>query len=268
MAITSLDGYIAAAKQQVRLAKTQTATSVAAQWHTLFDRAGNPGAGSLSIAQTTNGVVPTDATGGCPTINAFGGGNIGYLTRVMFSNTVAGRFYLADRLFHAGSVSATSNATTTLTSQPSYVGRLPGSSYAGLDLWVEINAAVSNNACNVSIGYRNQAAADVTSATVSIQNFVTGRLVQIPLNAGDTEIRRVNSIIISGSSATTGSVNVIVARPLWVAGRVPVASGGDVHGLDRVGLVQVYEDSALWLAYAADSTSTGVPDLLLEIANG
>lgn len=267
MAITSLDGYIAAAKQQIRLQKA-TATSVAAQWHTLFDRSGTPGAGSLSIGNTTTGVVPTDATGGCPTITAFGGGNVGYLTRVMYSSTVAGRFYLADRLFHAGSVSATSNATTTLSTQPSYVSRLPGSSYAGLDLWVEINAAVSNNACNVSIGYRNQADSDVTSATVSIQNFITGRLVQIPLNAGDTEIRRVNSVIISGTSAVTGSVNVIVARPLYLGARVPTASGGDVHGLDRTGLVQVYEDSALWLAYAADSTATGVADLLLEIANG
>lgn len=267
MAITSLDGYIAAAKQQIRLQKN-AGTSVAAQWHTLFDRGGQPGAGSLSIANTTTGVVPTDATAGCPTINAFGGGNTGYLSRVMFSSTVAGRFYLADRLFHAGSVSATANATTSLSTQPSYVGRLPGSSYAGLDLWVEINATVSNNACNVSIGYRNQANSDVTSATVSIQNFVTGRLVQIPLNAGDTEIKQINSIIISGTSATTGSVNVIVARPLYLGARVPTASGGDVHGIDRVGLVQVYEDSALWLAYAADSTSTGVADCLLEVVNG
>ena len=134
MAITSLDGYIAAAKQRIRLQKN-AGTSVAAQWHTLFDRGGQPGAGSLSIANTTTGVVPADATAGCPTINAFGGGNTGYPLARDVQQHGRGAFLPADRLFHAGSVSATANATTSLSTQPSYVGRLPGSSYAGLDLW-------------------------------------------------------------------------------------------------------------------------------------
>lgn len=73
MAITTGDGYLAAAKQKVRFVKTQTATTVAAQWHTLLDRNGNPGAGSLTISNTANGVVPTDATAGFPTVNARAG---------------------------------------------------------------------------------------------------------------------------------------------------------------------------------------------------
>lgn len=267
MAILNEDQLIAAPKQTIPLAKTQVATTVAAQLHTLFDRAGNPGAGSLAIGNTTTGVVPVAGNTGFPAIAAFGGGALGYLSRFEFASTVASRLRLYDRLFHAGSVSATSNATTSLSSQPSYSSRLPGGSAAGLEIFVEISAAVSNNACNVSIGYRNQADSDVTSATVSVQNFATGRLVQIPLNAGDSEVRRINSVIISGTAATTGSVNVIVARRL-VTGRVRSANDGDLLGWARTGLIQVFADSALWLVCAADSTSSGVPDCLIEIANG
>lgn len=267
MAITNEAELIAAAKQLIPFVKTQTATTVAAQPHSLFDRAGFPGAGSLSIGNTTTGVVPEAGNTGFPAIAAFGGGNTGYLSRYEFASTIACRLCLYDRLFHAGSVSATSNATTSLSTQPSYAARLPGGSYAGLEILVEINAAVSNNACNVSIGYRNQADSDVTSATVSIQNFATGRIARIPLNAGDTEVRRINSIIISGTSASTGSVNVVLARRL-VTGRVRSANDGDTFGWARTGLVQVFETSALWMCCTADSTSSGVPDCLIEIANG
>ena len=69
MAITSFDpGLIGAAKQFSSFAKTAARTSVATGWFSVFDLAGNPGAGVLAGTSTTTGVVPTDATAGCPTI--------------------------------------------------------------------------------------------------------------------------------------------------------------------------------------------------------
>ncbi len=72
MAITTLDRLIAAASQRVGMIKTASRTSVAAIPFSVFDLAGNPGAGTLAGSSTTAGVVPTDATTGCTTINAFG----------------------------------------------------------------------------------------------------------------------------------------------------------------------------------------------------
>ena len=271
MAITTGDGYIGASKQLARICKTQTATTVAAQWHTLLDRNGIPGAGSLSVGNTANGLVPTDATAGFPAINAFGGGNTGYLTGLNFSNSVACRMHLYDRLFHVGSISLTSLATTTLTSQPSFSSRVPGGTdYTSTEIWLEINTAVSATATTVSVSYTNEAGTTgrSTGASASLSGFITGRLILMPLQAGDKGVQRIDSVTVGGTVASAGTVNVIVARPLVTSMRVPVAGAGDVLGLDRTGMVQVWQDSALWPIIAADSTSSGAPEMLVEIADG
>ena len=57
MAITTLDGLIAASKQLITWVKTATRTSIAAMWFSVFDLAGNPGAGTLAGTSTTNGTT-------------------------------------------------------------------------------------------------------------------------------------------------------------------------------------------------------------------
>lgn len=271
MAITSGDGYIAAAKEKLPFFKTQTATTVAAQWHTLVDRAGNPGAGTLAVGNTTTGVVPTDATGGYPAMVAFGGGATGYLTGLSFSNSVASRFAVYDRVWHAGAVSMTTLATTSFSSQPSFLGRVPNGNGTGCEIWLEIGTAVSATATTINVTYTNEAgtAGKTTGATATLSGFITGRLIKMPLAAGDKGVQVIESVTVGGTVATTGTFNVIVARPLIGAGlRVAVAGAGDVLGLDRTGMPVVYADSALWPIIAADSTSSGVPDLILEVSNG
>lgn len=118
MAITTFDGFIAATKQYVSVAKTASRTSIAAAWFSVFDLAGNPGAGTLAGTSTTAGVVPTAATAGTPAINAFGGGATGYLAQVDFGSSVASRLKLFDMVFKAGAY--TFNANVTLSAQPSY----------------------------------------------------------------------------------------------------------------------------------------------------
>lgn len=270
MAITTGDGYIAAAKEKLLVAKTATATTVAAQWHTLLDRAGNPGAGSLAVGNTANGLVPTDATAGFPVISAFGGGNTGYLTGLSYSNSVASRFALYDRLFHVGSISMTSLATTTLSSQPSFLGRVPNGTGAGCEIWLEFNTAVSATATTVTVTYTNEGGTTgrTTGSSGTLSGYITGRLFRMPLQAGDKGVQKIETVVVGGTVATTGTVNVIVARPLITGLRVAVAGAGDVLGLDRTGMPVVYDTSALWPIIAADSTNSGVPDIHLEIANG
>lgn len=270
MAITTVDGWIAAARQRLSMCKTATATTVAAQWFTLLDVAGQPGAGSLTIGNTANGLVPTDATAGFPTIDAFGGGNTGYLGAVTFSNSVACRFELKDRLFHVGSISMTALATTTLASQPSFLGRCPDGAGVGNEIWLEFNQVVSATATTITVTYTNEAGTTgrSTGATATLSGFTTRRLLQLPLQAGDKGVSKIESVIVGGIVATTGTVNVIVARPLWSGGRVKVANDGGAHGMDTTQLPQVYADSALWPIVAADSTSSGVPDLAFVIVNG
>ena len=91
MAIASFDQAIAAAKQYLSVAKTAVRPSIAASWFSVFDLAGNPGAGVLAGTSTAAGVVPTDATAGCPTIDAFGASALGYLWQLEYGCSVACR---------------------------------------------------------------------------------------------------------------------------------------------------------------------------------
>lgn len=270
MAFTSVDSIAAAACQQVDWAKTTSATTVALNPSSLLDVAGSPGAGSLTIGNTTTGIVPTDATNGFPLLDAFGGGNTGYITDLSFGSSVVGRISLKDRLWHAGSILLTSLATTTFSGQPSYLGRCPDGLGNGLEIWLEINAAVSTTATTVAVGYTNidGVTGRTTGATASLSGFVTRRLIRMPLQAGDNGVQSITSVTVGGTVATTGSVNVIVARPLIEGMRVPVVGGGDKWAWDKTGLVRVYDTSALWPVITPDSTASGVPEMLITVKNG
>jgi hypothetical protein len=261
--ITTLDQYIAAAKQRVTWAKPTSRTSVAAIPFTVFDIAGNPGAGTLNVGNTANGLVPTDAVAGYPVLNAFGG-SAGYISRVEFGSSVACRFYLYDRLFVAGAYAY--NANTTLSSQPSYSSRLPDADYKGLEIWFEAVTAFTGNP-TVTVTYTNQdgTAGRSTGGVAFGLAPILGRCVQLPLQAGDTGVQKIESVTCSVASA--GTFNISVLRPLWM-GRVPSAGAGDVHDLLRTGLPQICADSALYVQIAADSTATGLPELNVEVANG
>ncbi|WP_395051136.1 hypothetical protein [Flavobacterium sp.] len=264
MAITTLDGIIAALEQTVIFNKTASRTSVAAIPFSIFDLAGMPGAGTLAVGNTAAGIVPTDALAGTPTINAFSGANIGYISKVDFSNTVASRLIVYDRLFSAGAYAF--NAAVTLASQPSYSARLPNTDYKGLELWLECVAAFTGNQ-TIVVTYTNQdGTTGRTTGTIATGIApTTGRMLRLNLQAGDTGIQKIESV--TSSVATVGTFNVHVMRKLW-SGRVKFANDGDIHEFTKTGMPQVFADSCLFYIVNADSTSTGLPTIDIDIVNG
>jgi hypothetical protein len=268
MAITTLDQFVAAAKQRTIWKKTATRTTVASGWFSMFDLAGNPGAGTLAIGNTAAGVVPTDATAGYPLINAFGGGATGYIGRAVYSSTVACRIALYDRIFAAGAFAF--NANTTLAGQPSYLGRIPGGTAADCagqtELWAEMVTVATGNQA-VAVTYTNDlGTAGRTTGAVGIGAAPTlGRCWQLPLQAGDKGVSSIQTIV--GSVATVGTFNVMALRPLGEA-RIVAANFQQLVDWLAGGLPQVYADSALYPLINADSTSSGLPDLTIDIVNG
>lgn len=265
MTIASLNDYIASAKQRVPWNKTGALTTVASSWFSAFAIAGDPGAGTLAGTSTAAGVVPTDTTAGYPALTAFGGGAAGYLTKVEYGSTVACRIAVFDRLFVAGAY--TFSASTTLSSPPSYSGRLPAnqSNGQGIEIWVEqVTAATGNQAVNVT--YTNQGGATgQTTGAVGIGAAPTvGRCWQLPLAAGDSGVEGITGVV--GTVASVGTFNVMALRRLFSC-RVQVANGGDVVDLLRTGQPQLFATSALYVLVSPDSTALGIPDLNLEVAN-
>lgn len=264
MSINTLDNYIASIKQEVQFVKTASRTTVAAAWFSIFDLAGAPGAGTLAGVSAATGVVPDDTVAGYPALDSFGGGNTGYFSRCDFGSSVACRIAVFDRLFVAGPQAF--NAAVTLSGPPSYAARVPNSDYKGLEIWAEqVTAATGNQTWNV--GYTNDVGTPgSTTGAVGIGAAPTlGRCFQLPLQAGDAGVQSIQTI--TGGTATVGTANIMVLRPLWT-GRVRIINDGDIHDLIKTGLVQIFASSALYVLIAADSTATGVPEMQIEVANG
>jgi len=271
MAISTGDGYIAAAKQIIPHTRTTAVTTVANSRYTVLGGAGNPGAGTLAAAASPSGALFTDASSGMPTINAFGGSNTGYLTRVQWANSVAGRIELWDKLYGVNMSTSQLGTlqTITLSSQPSITGRCPDGAGNGTRMFVEISTTMAASATTINVTYTNSAGTTGKSstATSSLSGFVAGRWVELPLAAGDSGVQKIESVIIGGATNASGSLNVIIVRPLWTNG-TRIANGNGVDGIDRTGMPIVYETSALVVTTVADSTSSGLVDMNIEITNG
>jgi hypothetical protein len=264
MAITTLDGLIAAAKQRLLLTKTAARTSVASVPFSVFDVAGNPGGGVLAGTSTTTGVVPTDATAGCPVINAFGGSATGYLSRIEFSGTVACRIQLYDLLWKGGAYAF--NANTSGQTPASYSSRIPGGTdYNGLELWYEqVTAATGIQSVNVT--YNDENGSSSSTGTVSQGTAgIVGRMMQLPLAAGDKGIQGVTGVV--GSVASAGTFNILVLRALGEA-RIRIANDSVVQDMLATGMPIIFADSALMMIVTADSTSTGLPEINADVVNG
>jgi hypothetical protein len=275
MALTSLDGYIAAAKQRVRILKTASRTVVATIPFSVFDLAGNPGAGVLAGTSTTVGVVPTDTTVGCPGIDFTSG--MSYLSKVEYGSSVACRLSLHDMLFKAGAYSY-ATGTTTLGSQPVISQRCPDYPGSGNvfgarnEIWIEVvTAMTSATSWNVRVTYTNKdgtaGRSSIVSANYAAAALTVGKMFMIGLASGDTGVQKIESVIVSNTGATAGSFNVLITSPIWTSGRCMTANYGDIHDMLKTGLPVVYNDSALIMMVQADSTASGVPEVAFEIVN-
>lgn len=261
MAITTLDGYIASAKQRVLHMKTGSLTAVAGFGISNFAQAGVPAAGTLAVGNTANGIVPTDALAGYPVIGPIS--NTGYLSRVEFQSSVACQIIIADVLFSAGAYAY--NADVTLASQPSYSSRIPGGNYQNTEIWLEAVTAFTGNQ-TIQINYTDQggAAGDTGAIATGIAPII-GRMYRMPLAAGDNGVQSITRV--RSSVSTVGTFNVHVIRPLCSL-LVPAAYYGGVLDMLSTGLPRVYADSAIRCIVVPASTAAGLPSIAMEICDG
>lgn len=267
---TALNQILGGYKQRIFFTKTNSVTTVAGLPYTLIDRAGVPAAGSLNPNQTTNGVVPTDATTGYPVLQAFAGSNKGYITRVELSCSAACTIELYDVLFMAGQTTIPTSGTTTvaLTSIPSWAARVPFKSdgstrdYSLVELFIQASTALSNHAHTTSIDYTDTADAAQNTGNISTQNTPVNRLIRMPLG-GTLPVKTVTGYKVNGATSSTGSVSIMAARKLCSIRALGFSS---VLGPDQTGCPEIFADSAILPVVLMDSTSSALPYLNIEIA--
>lgn len=240
MAFTTSDQILAALPGQVFFIEKSGAASNS--WSTWF-QGNTPAAAPTSPGNTTTGVVPNAGDTGTLPIRAASGSNNLYLARYWVASTGGqNTVWLADRLWHAGSISLASAATTTFT--PTAITRPSGATDA--ELWLEMNATCSTSAV-VTCSYTNQAgvAGQTADHVGSPIAAAAGNLVQMHLQSGDTGVQSVQSITVT--NATSGGINVVLLRRLHMA----VAQGAccyfDPRTSFEMTLTKIYSTSALFL---------------------
>lgn len=276
MTIAALDAFESSLRRTVRIYSGQWPSNIAPlNWASQILIQSDPGALG-TLANTPSGAVPVAGDAGFPSLGSSGGAQC-YLSRVRASQLAAtsggsdyGRLFLYDRLFHVGEIGVVSSGTTTLSSQPSYAARLPGGSYVGTQIWVEVPGS-GGASISVNVTYTNQAGTTGRATGVVPFGISARYMWQMPLQAGDTGVQKIESVIVGGGGGGAGTINVIVARPLWF-GFLPPENGyySEVEAvLDALSLPAIYETSALAVAYMRTVSSLTNPqiELLAEIAS-
>lgn len=192
MTILNDDEFKAALKWDILTGRTTTRTSVALTPFSVFDVAGSPGAGTLAIGNTANGVSHTKATAGYPTFPAAPGGKGWYLSGVDGQSSVAGVRDIYDFVYSCGAHAF--NANQALTSQPSIDDRLrrappwAASTVFRAGDWVTNGSApIKLYLCTVG-GTSAGSGGPTTTAAGIADNTVTWNYIGNGLNYSDLEI--------------------------------------------------------------------------------
>ncbi len=218
-------------------------------------------------AAPSTAVVPTRATAGA--LGQFNSTGTQRLIQAVMSAALGSAIIIADRLSHQGGLSGTV-ATAQTTNLPT-AALTRYTSGVGVFAAVEIYTAIGTAAATFTVSYTNQAGTSGrTSIATSIgqANYNTAlRVLLIPLQSGDTGVRSVESLTLSGSTGTAGNFGITLFKPLFV---MPVVDVGSLQllfdGL-QMGLMPIIENDACLFFLASGATSNlGVLMQSLRIA--
>lgn len=243
--------------QEIDFVKTAP-TAASGGHYSLWQSAGNPGAGSYSGSKTATQLLRTTQGALAPLSNAGGGKRLFANACAARTSNAAGTLTIWDALLYYAGIDHTTNAAQALTN----VATLPRyTTGAGLQAFLEVTSALGATAQNVTLGYTNQAGtAGRASVAQAIQaSSVVGRLchglLSLPLQAGDTGLRSVETATFSAAN-TGGTSALVIAKRLL---SLPVALAnvdGEFDALLRRSLPQIVDDACLFVTFSAGATAT------------
>lgn len=262
MAITTLDGVLAGARQPVYWAKAATSTLVAGRPTSLWSLAGAPGAGAFDT--TLNGVVLSSSStipdGSIPHYDPASGNS--YLSRFTGRTSTAGTLLLLDRLWHNGGYTITSTAAQNSTT-PTWPSRCPtsgaddtpGTTGHGVMLACEISAATGAGTPTITCSYTNSngtAGRTGTNILATAASAAIGATYFIGLQAGDVGVRSLQSVTLS-ATWTSGTMNMVAYR---VLAELELAGANLPGAIDAItsGFPRLYDGVVPWLVLIPNGT--------------
>lgn len=136
----------------------------------------------------------------------------------------------------------------------------------GAQIFVYVTSALSGASNTITYGYTNQAGTGsrTTGNLVTVASAVANRSVNaglfVPLQAGDTGVRSIESMTLASGSAT-GTICVCLVRPLLY---IPIPIAGIEVTRDMVtetcGVPRIYDDSCLdWILIPSGAAAASTP---------
>jgi hypothetical protein len=246
MALVDFDAYVDALRLN-RAADFQTATITAtvgrslAMWRSLLPAPAIPTA-SVALGKTSD-----NAIGPIPNATS---GKLQILSGRFNTSGQAGAMAVAiDLLNVSGGLSGTVTTEQTTNLPTAALTRHTGGD--GVFIGIVIYSTLGTTATTISVRYTNQAGTANRTSTVTAFGATgfreVGRLIQIPLQAGDTGVRSVQGVTVTATTGIAGNFGVCLFKPLMgfsldsTTGTIPldaVSSGG------MIGSMAEFDDDA------------------------
>jgi hypothetical protein len=265
MALADFDAYVAALRLN-RAADFQTVSISAsigrsmAMWRSVVPTPAIPTT-SVALDKTSGnsiGPIP-DATSG--KLQILGG-------RFNTSGQAGAMPVAIDLLNVSGGLSGTVTTEQTTNLPTAALTRHTGGD--GVFIGIVIYTVVGTTATTISVRYTNQAGTANRTSTVTAFGATGfregGRLIQIPLEAGDTGVRSVEGVTLTATTGTVGNFGVCLFKPLMgfsldsTTGTMPidaVSTGG------MIGSMAEFDDDACLTFMAFTPVSQSINGALL-----
>lgn len=241
-----------------RVAGVAATAPIAGRGCSLWRYDGMPAGG----AEPGAAAIPDRTTTGAIPFTAPGGSREKWLIGANITPLTAGVYLLYDRLMHIGGLSGTLTTSQTVQGSPASPAITRNTGGAGNLAWYEIYTIIGTTSTTLTMTYTDQ---DGNAGSSTINIGATGfrevtRAQRIPLAAGDSGIRSVQSVQLTASTGTAGSFGITIAQPLaWI----PVGAAGTPGWRDYTtglpGMPVIDPDACLALMFIpAAATATEV----------
>lgn len=265
MAFADYDAfYNSLTEQNVVNAQVLNSTATNGRWHDLYRITADPTTG-------TNPAIPTTATAlsksNTTALNYYlpnYSPELPYLIGARVNTAGAnGTYFIIDRLSHTGGLDGTLTTAQTTNLPTAALTRF--TSGVGVMIGLTIYTTIGTTATTVTASYTNQAG---TSGRTTLANAFGGsstnsatRLIILPLQAGDTGARSVESVTLAGSTGIVGNFGVTLFK---ILGTVCVENAQGISWNDIIsggfigGIPELSDTTHLSLmGVFSDTTSSG-----------
>lgn len=256
MAITSMDQLVTALNSAIVSSFYIPTATTAAGGFTNLQRASTSTWGQMAIPGTaaSGGTLHTQADVGFPKLS--NSTSTRYLAKIDTVSTTIGTTFVYDRVWSCSGFSGTVTTAQAVTNFPTLTR--PDANGLGLEIWIECYTATGATSANITVQYTNQdgVAGRNTVSVAHITSMPANRMYQVPLQAGDTGVRSIQSVTLSGTTGTAGNFGVTLMRRETVVPTI-VANAAMVMDFASIGMPKIDNGSAINLINLGSTTTTG-----------